>query len=145
MKEPFLYEASEPFDRSLRQIVELVQLVNDIGCLKEFLSESDRSDNLIVKVPPDTINFVKTFLFRGRYPKEAEPPIATPPAMAGPAVIGSAVAGIDLNAAALHQAISDAPPPSSATAQSLRIECAMSLQALRAGLDRHGFALSERN
>lgn len=68
MEEPFLYKGSDSIDWSFSQVVELFQDVTQLDCLNELVVEADCA-GIIVKVPPETVNFVKKFLFQHGYHK----------------------------------------------------------------------------
>jgi hypothetical protein len=68
MKEPFLYKGPDPIDWSFGQVVELIQDVTQLGCLNELVAEAGRT-GISVRVPPETVNFVKKFLFQRGYHK----------------------------------------------------------------------------
>jgi hypothetical protein len=71
MQEPFLYKSADSINWSFSQVVELVQDITQLECLDELVVEADRSD-VFVQVPPETINFVKRFLFHHGHHKTSE-------------------------------------------------------------------------
>lgn len=71
MKEPFLYEGDDAINWSFSQVVELVQDVRSLDGLEELVKEADRV-GILVRIPPETINFVKKFLFHRGYHKVSD-------------------------------------------------------------------------
>ena len=71
MKEPVLYQGSSALDWSLDRVVELVTEINKLGCMEELLREANDS-KFVVNVPPETINFVKKFLFHNGHHKQSK-------------------------------------------------------------------------
>ncbi|AKJ30799.1 hypothetical protein AAW51_4108 [Caldimonas brevitalea] len=55
---------------SLSQIAELVEEVKSLGCLEQLVGEAAHR-KLVVRVPPETVNFVKSFLFREGHHKKS--------------------------------------------------------------------------
>jgi hypothetical protein len=75
MKEPFLYQGSDPVDWSFGQLVRMVEDVRSIGCLETLVTEADRA-GVTIPIPPEAINFVKKFLFQGGFHKIPDKPAA---------------------------------------------------------------------
>jgi hypothetical protein len=71
MDQPFLYKEQVPALWTLRQVAELVQEMIELGCANDLIAQADK-DGIVVHVPPETINFVKKFLFGGRHDKDSE-------------------------------------------------------------------------
>lgn len=71
MKEPFLYEGRDAVLWSFGQIVEVVQDATAGGYLQALVKDADQA-GIVVRIPPDTINFVKKFLFQAGHHKISE-------------------------------------------------------------------------
>jgi hypothetical protein len=98
MQEPFLYQGNDPVDWSFGQLVRMVEDVRSIGCLDTLVTEADRA-GVKIPIPPEAINFVKTFLFHGGFHKAPDKTLAE--SVAAPqAVTASAARPLDAAAAA---------------------------------------------
>ncbi|BBJ24324.1 hypothetical protein [Candidatus Nitrotoga sp. AM1P] len=71
MEEPFLYKGTEPIEWSFSQVSEFVGLAIQLNCLDE-LNKYAEKQSIVVKLPTETVNFVKDFLFKRRYHKNSE-------------------------------------------------------------------------
>lgn len=71
MQEPFLYKGTDSINWSFSQVVELIQEITQLECLDELVAEADRS-GIFVQAPPETVNFVKRFLFHHGCHKTSE-------------------------------------------------------------------------
>jgi hypothetical protein len=71
MQEPFLYKDTEPMEWSFGQIAALVQEMAKLGCLDDLVAESGQA-GMVVRVPPEAVNFVKRYLFQKGLHKTSE-------------------------------------------------------------------------
>jgi hypothetical protein len=71
MEEPFLYKESDPAHWTLRQVAELVQEMIKLGCANDLIAKADEA-GITLAVPSETINFVKSYLFREGLHKNSE-------------------------------------------------------------------------
>jgi hypothetical protein len=65
MEEPFLYKGDVPIEWTLSQVCDLIKSLDDMGCLNDLVAEAD-SEKIVVSLPPESVNFVKKFLFQRR-------------------------------------------------------------------------------
>lgn len=57
MKEPFLYQGSEPIPWSFSQLAQLVDDCKQMECLADLVAVADQ-EGMTVHLPPETVNFV---------------------------------------------------------------------------------------
>ena len=63
MKEPFLYEESEPISLSLSQVLDLCKMMIEQDAAREMVEQAD-AQGLRVLVPAETVNFTKRHIFQ---------------------------------------------------------------------------------
>jgi hypothetical protein len=68
MKKPFLYTGEAPIEWTFSQVCDLVKSLEEMGCLSDLAAEADR-EKLVVSLPPNSVNFVKEFMFQRRLHK----------------------------------------------------------------------------
>ena len=69
MEKPYLYTGDAPIEWTFSQVCELIKTMEEIGCLNDLVAEADRG-KMFVSLPPNSVNFVKDFLFqRGLHKK----------------------------------------------------------------------------
>ena len=71
MEKPFLYTDDAPVAWTFSQVIGLVKSLEEIGCLNDIVAEADR-EKMSVIIPPNSINFVKEFLFQRGLHKKSE-------------------------------------------------------------------------
>jgi hypothetical protein len=69
VKKPFRYEGDKPIEWTFSQLADLIKGLDEMGCLDEIATEADRQ-NLLVHLPPNSVNFVKEFLFERQLHKK---------------------------------------------------------------------------
>jgi hypothetical protein len=62
MKKPFLYSGDAPIEWTFGQVSDLIKGLEEMGCLNDVVAEADRQ-KLFLSLPPNSVNFVKEFLF----------------------------------------------------------------------------------
>ncbi len=71
MEKPFLYTEDAPVEWTFSRVYDLIKSLEEMGCLNDLVAEADQQKMAVV-IPPQSINFVKEFLFERRLYKTSE-------------------------------------------------------------------------
>ncbi|QPS57888.1 hypothetical protein [Serratia plymuthica] len=71
MELPFLYKGDKNVSLSLKEVSDLVKTLEQSGDLGGVLTASTEQ-GITIEIPPETVNFIKTHLFRAKAHKRSE-------------------------------------------------------------------------